>query len=59
MIYENNSKECPINDNKPAINYPVYEKLILDNDNIALITHETDRKIRIGLVCNTNISIEV
>jgi hypothetical protein len=53
MIYENDSKKCAVNSNKPSVNYPLYEKLILDNNKIALITHETDNKIRIGLVCNT------
>lgn len=60
MIYEKDSKESVRNnDNKQSVNYPFYEKLTLDNDKIALITHETDNNIRIGLVCKTTISAEL
>jgi hypothetical protein len=60
MTYKNDSKVYKItNSNKQHVNYPFSEKLILDNDKIAIITHETNSNIRIGLVCNATISVEV
>ena len=49
------SKDKPKRENKNiySVKYPLYEKLILDNDNIAIVTHETDSHIRIGLIRNT------
>ncbi len=53
MTYEDcSNKDKPKRKNKniDSVKYPFYEKLILDNDNIVIVTHETDSHIRIGLV---------
>lgn len=54
---------CPNKHNKKtenidAVEYPVNEKLMLDNGNVAVVTHETESKVRIGLVHTATSSVE-
>lgn len=44
-------------ENIDSVKYPVDEKLILDNDNFAIVTRETESRIRIGLVHNVTSSV--
>ncbi len=54
------NKDKPRRDNKniDSVKYPFDEKLILDNDNVAIVTRETDSHIRMGLVRNTTVDTE-
>mgnify|MGYP005985886785 CR=1 FL=1 len=48
MIYEEDSKESSIeNKGKYIAYYPFYETLILDDDKVAIVIHETKDSIRI------------
>jgi hypothetical protein len=56
MIYENSSKEYKVdNTNKKVVEYPFSEKLLFDNNSIAIVTHEDDNIVRIGIVHQSNI----
>ncbi|PKI14100.1 hypothetical protein CXF71_16100 [Colwellia sp. 12G3] len=49
MIYEEHLKKSIIeNSDKPLVTYPFYEKLILDNDKVSIVTYENKNNIRIG-----------
>jgi len=37
--------------NNNTVQYPFSEKIIFDNDSVAIVTHKNDNVIRIGLVC--------
>jgi len=54
----NKDKSRRDNKNIDSVKSPFYEKLILDNDNVAIVTRETDNHIRIGLVHNTTVDTE-
>jgi hypothetical protein len=53
MIHKKCAKEYTIEKmNKHAVDYPYCEKLLFDNHSVAIVTHETESTIRIGLIHN-------